>query len=63
LVALDEALEALAKQDARKSRIVELRYFGGCTVEEVAEILGVSKETVARERRLARAWLRRELDT
>jgi RNA polymerase sigma factor (TIGR02999 family) len=61
LVALDEALEALAKQDARKSRIVELRYFGGCTVEEVAEIQGVSKETVAREWRLARAWLRREL--
>ncbi len=61
LVALDEALKALAKQDTRKSRIVELRYFGGCTVEEVAEILGVSKETIAREWRLARAWLRREL--
>ena len=61
LLALDEALQKLAKQDARKSRIVEMRYFLGCTVEEVAEFLGVSVETVAREWRLARAWLRREL--
>ena len=47
LLALDEALQKLAKQDARKSRIVEMRYFLGCTVEEVAEFLGVSVETVA----------------
>jgi RNA polymerase sigma factor (TIGR02999 family) len=62
LAALDEALEALAKQDARKSRIVELRYFGGCTVEETALCLGISEATVAREWRLARAWLLRELE-
>jgi len=62
LLALDEALRKLAKQDARKSRIVELRYFVGCTVEEVAEMLEVPKTTVEREWRLARAWLQRELD-
>ncbi len=55
LVALDEALEALAKQDARKGRIVELRYFGGCAVEETAQCLGASEATVAREWCLARA--------
>jgi RNA polymerase sigma-70 factor, ECF subfamily len=63
LLALDEALRKLEKQDARKSRIVELRYFGGCTVAEVASLLGVSEETINREWRLARAWLRRELDS
>ncbi len=62
LLALDEALQKLAKQDERKSRIVELRYFGGYTVEEVAEILGFSKETIALEWRMARAWLQREID-
>lgn len=63
LLALDEALWKLEKQDARKSRIVELRYFGGCTVAEVASLLGISEETVNREWRLARAWLRHELDS
>lgn len=61
IVALDEALRELEKQDARKSRIVELRYFGGYTVEEVAEILGVPKTTVEREWSMARAWIQREL--
>lgn len=62
LLALDEALHKLAKQDARKSRIVELRYFGGYSVEEVAALLEISEATVAREWRLARAWLQRELE-
>jgi len=61
IVALDEALRELETQDARKSQIVELRYFGGYTVEEVAEILGVPKTTIEREWRMARAWLQREL--
>ena len=61
LLALDEALHKLAKQDERKSQVVELRYFGGCTVEEVAELLGISEATVAREWHKALAWLRREL--
>jgi RNA polymerase sigma factor (TIGR02999 family) len=61
LVALDEALERLAKDDERKSRVVELRYFGGLSVEETAEVLGVHSNTVLREWRLARAYLHREL--
>ena len=61
LVALDLALQALARFDVRKSRIVELRFFGGFTVEETAEVLGVSQETVHRDWRLAKSWLRREL--
>src|SRR5262249_39539527 len=61
LVALDEALTVLAEVDARKSRVVELRYFGGLTVEEAAGVLGVSPETVRRDWRLAKAWLRRQL--
>jgi RNA polymerase sigma factor (TIGR02999 family) len=61
VVALSEALDAFARIDERKSRVVELRYFGGLTVEETAEALGISVETVARDWRLARAWLRREL--
>lgn len=61
IVALDEALRELEKQDERKSRIVELRYYGGYTVEEVAEILGVPKTTIEREWSMARAWLQREL--
>lgn len=61
LLALDEALERLAASDGRKSKVVELRYFGGYGVEETAEILGVSEVTVARDWRLARAWLRREV--
>ena len=62
LVALDQALQALAQFDARKSRIVEMRFFGGFTVEETAEALGVSPETVQRDWRLAKSWLRRELE-
>ena len=61
IVALSAALDEFARIDERKSRVVELRYFGGLTVEETAEALGVSPETVARDWRLARAWLRREL--
>jgi RNA polymerase sigma factor (sigma-70 family) len=61
LIALDDALLALARIDERKSRVVELRYFGGLSVEETAEALKVSTETVKRDWRLARTWLRREL--
>jgi RNA polymerase sigma-70 factor, ECF subfamily len=61
LVALDEALEGLAAIDRRKCQVVELRYFGGLSVEETAEFLQVSVETVARDWRLARTWLLREL--
>jgi RNA polymerase sigma-70 factor, ECF subfamily len=61
LVAIHEALEALAVLDDRKSRVVELRFFGGLTVEETAEILKVSPETVARDWKFAKAWLTREL--
>jgi RNA polymerase sigma-70 factor, ECF subfamily len=61
LIALDEALAQLAKIDARKSQLVELRYFGGLTVEEAAEVLGISVRTVHREWDLARAWLFRAL--
>jgi RNA polymerase sigma factor (TIGR02999 family) len=61
LVALDEALQALAKLHERKSRVVELRFFGGLSVEETAAVLDVSPQTVMRDWKLARAWLRREL--
>ena len=61
LVALDEALEALAKVDERKSRMIELRFFGGLSVKETAEALHVSPETVMRDWKLAKAWLLREL--
>jgi RNA polymerase sigma-70 factor, ECF subfamily len=61
LVDIDLALEALARIDHRKARVVELRFFGGFTVEETAETLGVSPETVHRDWRMAKAWLRREL--
>jgi len=61
MVALDDALEGLAAFDRRKCRVVELRYFGGLSVEETAEVLKVSPETVARDWRLARTWLLREL--
>lgn len=61
LVALDDALSTLAALDARKSEVVELRFFGGLTVEETAAALGVSRETVLRDWRAARAWLLREL--
>lgn len=61
LLALDLALSKLAAQDERKSRIAELRYFGGLSVEETAEALSVSVATVMRDWRLTRAWLQREL--
>ncbi len=61
LIMLDEALMKLATIDERKAKIVEYRYFGGFTLEEIAELLGVSQSTVEREWRLARAWLKREL--
>jgi RNA polymerase sigma-70 factor (ECF subfamily) len=61
LVALDDALQALAAVDGRKSQIVELRFFGGLSVNEVAEVLKVSPETVMRDWKLAKSWLRREL--
>jgi RNA polymerase sigma factor (TIGR02999 family) len=61
ILALDDALKSLAELDERKSRIIELRFFGGFNVEETAEILGVSPRTVAREWSLAQAWLYREL--
>jgi RNA polymerase sigma-70 factor, ECF subfamily len=61
VLALDEALGRLAELDARKSRLVELRYFGGLGIDEAAAVLGVSPATVKREWTTARAWLRREL--
>jgi len=61
VLALDEALAALARVDPRKSRVVELRYFGGLTIEETAEVLGVSVDTTKRDWRMARAWLLAEL--
>jgi len=61
LVALDDALVRLASVDERKSQVVELRFFGGLSVEETAEVLNVSPFTVARDWTLAKAWLQREL--
>jgi RNA polymerase sigma factor (TIGR02999 family) len=63
LLALDDALEALARFDDRKSRVVELRFFGGLSVEETAQVLGVSGDTVTRDWKLAKAWLLRELSS
>jgi RNA polymerase sigma-70 factor, ECF subfamily len=62
LLALDEALTALTDLDPRKGQMVEMRFFGGLTVEEVAEVLKVSEETVIRDWRLAKVWLLRELE-
>ena len=61
LVALDDALDALARVDERKARVVEMRFFGGLTVEQSARTLGVSPETVMRDWKVAKAWLLREL--
>lgn len=61
LIALDEALDRLAEIDERKCRVVEMRYFGGLSVEETAEVLGVSPITVIRHWNMAKAWLAREL--
>src|SRR5262245_44405988 len=63
LVALDRALEKLAAVDARKSRVVEMRFFGGMSVEETAEALHLSTDTIKRDWRLAKLWLLRELGT
>jgi RNA polymerase sigma factor (sigma-70 family) len=62
IVALDEALEALAMFDERKSRVVDLRFFGGLSLEETAHELGISSDTVHRDWKLAKAWLLRELE-
>ena len=62
LVAIDDALNALEAVDARKARVVELRFFGGLSVEETAEALKVSPDTVLRDWRLAKAWLHGELN-
>jgi RNA polymerase sigma factor (TIGR02999 family) len=61
LIALDDALSSFAKIDARKSQVVEMRFFGGLSVEETAEALKVSPETVMRDWRLAKVWLLREI--
>jgi RNA polymerase sigma factor (TIGR02999 family) len=61
VLAIDDALKALAKVDSRKSQVVELRFFGGLNVEETAEVLKVSRDTVVRDWKLAKAWLLREL--
>jgi RNA polymerase sigma factor (TIGR02999 family) len=61
LVALDDALEELAKMDRRKAQVIELRFFGGLSVEETAEVLGISSQSVMRDWKLAKAWLTREL--
>jgi RNA polymerase sigma factor (TIGR02999 family) len=62
LMRLDEALEAMAQFDERKAKVVELRFFGGLTVAETAEVLKISEQSVLRDWRLARSWLARELD-
>lgn len=61
LIRLDDALAALEKIDPRKARVVELRFFGGLTIEETVEVLGLSHATVERDLKLARAWLRKEM--
>jgi RNA polymerase sigma factor (TIGR02999 family) len=61
LIALDEALETLARINNRQARVVECRFFGGLTQEEIAEVLNVSVQTVRRDWRIARAWLAREM--
>jgi RNA polymerase sigma factor (TIGR02999 family) len=62
IVALDDALDSLARIDPRKCRVVELRYFGGLSVEETAEVLGVSVATVTRDWSMAKLWLLREIN-
>jgi RNA polymerase sigma-70 factor (ECF subfamily) len=61
LIALDDAMNALAEVDPRKAQVIELRFFGGLSVEEAAAVLKVSADTVMRDWRLARAWLMLEL--
>lgn len=61
LMAIDDALEVLTKMDSRKARVIELRFFGGLSVDETAQVLKVSPQTVLRDWKLARAWMMREL--
>lgn len=61
LIALDQALTRLSEKDERKGRVVELRYFGGLSVEETAHVLNLSPVTVIRDWHMARAWLAREM--
>ena len=61
ILALEDALRSLEHMDTRKAKVVELRFFGGLSVEEAAEVLKVSPQTVMRDWRLARVWLAREL--
>jgi RNA polymerase sigma factor (TIGR02999 family) len=61
IVAIDDALHELARVDARKAQVVELRFFGGLSVDESAEVLKVSPETIMRDWKMAKAWLLREL--
>jgi RNA polymerase sigma factor (TIGR02999 family) len=63
LLRLDDALTALAEMDERKAKVIELRFFGGLSVEETAKVLHISERTVLREWNLARAWLYREIST
>jgi RNA polymerase sigma factor (TIGR02999 family) len=63
ILRLDDALEALAKFDPRKAKVVELRFFGGLSVQETAEVIKVSEPTVLRDWKLARAWLAREMES
>ena len=63
LIALDDALERLAKIDARRGKIVEMRFFGGLSIEETAHVLKVAQSTVSQDWRLARAWLHAEIQT
>ncbi len=62
IIALDDALQALQEIDERKAKVIELRFFGGLSVDETAVALGVSPATIGREQRLAEAWLHRELN-
>ena len=62
LIALEQALEQLAVMDPRKARVVELKFFGGLTIEEISEVLGISEATVEREWSFARAWLYRAME-
>lgn len=61
LVAVDDALNSLAAVDSRKGQVVEMRFFGGLSVKETAEVLKISPETVQRDWKLAKSWLRREM--
>jgi RNA polymerase sigma-70 factor, ECF subfamily len=63
LVAIDDALRVLAEMDPRKARVIELRFFGGLSVEETAEVLKISPQSVMRDWKMAKAWLMRELSS